>query len=159
MYSVTLWTIVGASALHVVEEYLYPGGFLCAIREVAPRFTGAATPRFAVLVNGVFLVLVVLAAAIGGRSLLFSLSIAGLVGINGLGHCLGSLRLRRYMPGTVTGAVLYLPLSLAAYAIAIREEDLGLKVAVAAGVLGLAWNAVPPLYLFIHAGLPGQASR
>jgi hypothetical protein len=151
VFSVALWAIVGASALHVVEEYFYPGGFLPAIREVAPSFTEAATPRFAILVNGVFLVLVVLAAAIGGRNLLFSLSIAALVGFNGVGHCLGSLRLRRYMPGTITGAALYLPLSVAAYALATRGENLGLAVAVAAAVVGLGWNAVPPLYLFIRA--------
>jgi Protein of unknown function with HXXEE motif len=153
VYGVALWAIVGASALHVGEEYLYPGGFLRAMRAVAPRFTGAATPWFAVLVNGAFLVLVVAAAAIGTRSLLFSLSIAALVGVNGAGHCLGSLRLRRYLPGTLTGAVLYLPLCATVYLFAVRDEDLGLVTGVAAGALGLGWNAIPGLYLFVRAQL------
>lgn len=151
MYGAVLWAIVGASALHVGEEYLLPGGFLRAMREVAPRFAGTATPRFAVLVNGAFLVLVILAAVIGGRALLFSLSVAALVGFNGVGHCLGSLRLRSYLPGTLTGVALYLPLSVLAYVVAIHKEHLALDVVVAASVLGLAWNAIPPVYLVIRA--------
>lgn len=153
MYNVALWAIVAASVLHVGEEYVYPGGFLRAIRTVAPRLAAAATPRFAVLVNGLFLVLAVAAATIGPRSLFFSLSIAALVGANGLGHCLASLRLRRYMPGTFTGAGLYLPLCLIAFAFAARDEDLAVGTAVAACALGIGWNAIPPLYLLGHARL------
>jgi hypothetical protein len=151
MYGVALWAIVGASGLHICEEYVYPGGFLRAMRAVAPRFTRAATPRFAVVVNGAFLVLVLAAAAIGTRSLLFSLSIAALVCVNGIGHCVASLRLGRYMPGMLTGAALYLPLGVTAYAYAAREENLTLATAVAAGALGIAWNAIPALFLFAHA--------
>jgi hypothetical protein len=103
-----------------------------------------------VLVNGVFLVVVVFAAAIGEGSLLFSLSIAALIGLNGVGHCLGSLRFGRYLPGTLTGAALYVPLSVTAYAVAIHDEHVGLGIAVAASALGLGWNAIPPLYLFIR---------
>ncbi len=153
VYSLVLWAIVGASMLHVGEEYLSPGGFLHAMREIAPGITGAATPRFAALVNGAFLMLVVVAASLGERSLLFSLSIAALVGVNGAGHCLGSLRLRRYMPGTLTGAALYVPLCVTAYAFAIRDEDLALGVGLAAAALGLGWNAVPALYLLLHTQL------
>jgi hypothetical protein len=55
------------------------------------------------------------------------------------------------MPGTLTGATLYLPLSLTAYVYAARDENLTLVTAVAAGALGIAWNAIPALYLFAHA--------
>jgi Protein of unknown function with HXXEE motif len=158
VYSVALWAIVAASVLHVGEEYVYPGGFLRAMRTIAPRLAAAATPRFAMLVNGLFLVLVVAAAAIGSRSLLFSLSIAALVGVNGLGHCLGSLRLRRYMPGTFTGAALYLPLCLVAFAFAARDEDLAVGTAVAGCALGIGWNGIPPLYLLGHARAQPRAT-
>jgi hypothetical protein len=151
VYSVVLWAIAGASGLHVGEEYVVPGGFLRAIRSVAPSFTNAATPRFAVLVNATFLVLALIAASIGSRNVLFSLSIAALVGVNGAGHLLGSLRLRRYMPGTVTGAALYLPLAGTAFVLAVHDEHLALGTALAAAVLGVAWNAVPALYLITHA--------
>jgi hypothetical protein len=158
VYSAVLWAILGAAALHVAEEYRYPGGFLAAMRAVAPRLAGAATPALAVLVNGAFLALVLAAAAIGTRSLLFSLSVAALVAVNGAGHCLGSLRLRRYLPGTVTGAALYLPLAAAAYIAAVRDEQVGLATAVAAGVLGIAWNALPALYLVIRVQLQRRPS-
>jgi hypothetical protein len=31
-----LWLVVAASACHIVEEYLWPGGFLDAMRRTAP---------------------------------------------------------------------------------------------------------------------------
>jgi hypothetical protein len=48
----------------------------------------------------------------------------------------------------LTGAALYVPLSVTAYAVAIHDEHVGLGIAVAAIALGLGWNAIPPLYLF-----------
>jgi Protein of unknown function with HXXEE motif len=159
VYGVTLWAIVVASALHVGEEYFYPGGFLKAMRAVAPRFAAAATPRFAILVNGMFLVLVVAAAAIGAGSVLFSLSIAALVGVNGLAHCLASLRARRYVPGTITGAAAYLPLCVTAYVFAVCDEDLTLATGMAAGAFGVGWNATPPLYLLIRSQRRADVSR
>jgi hypothetical protein len=38
-----------------------------------------------------------------------------------------------------------------AYAVAIHDEHVGLGLAVAASALGLGWNAIPPLYLFIRS--------
>jgi hypothetical protein len=55
------------------------------------------------------------------------------------------------LPGTLTGVALYLPLSVLAYVVAMHEEHLALDVVVAASALGLAWNAIPPVYLVIRA--------
>lgn len=43
----------------------------------------------------------------------------------------------------------YLPLAALACVLAVREDQLGLETAVGAGALGIAWNALPRLYLLI----------
>ncbi len=38
-----LWLVTAISACHIAEEYLWPGGFLDAMRHTAPAFL--ASPR------------------------------------------------------------------------------------------------------------------
>ena len=66
--------------IHVIEEYGYPGGFLDWMRRSAPKFASLISVRFAVIVNGLFLLLCVIAAIVATRSLVFSLSIGNYSG-------------------------------------------------------------------------------
>ncbi len=147
--SVLMWAVAAASVLHVCEEYVWPGGFLGFMRQTVQRYAPLIAPavissRFALVINALFLTLVLVAAIIAPAAPVFTLSVAGLVGLNGLGHVLGSVFLRRYVPGAGTGLLLYLPLCLLAYA-----AYLGDGVSVAAALLSLAvgagWNAIPVL--------------
>jgi hypothetical protein len=141
------WAFLGASVLHVTEEYGYPGGFLAGLREASPAFAPAATARFAFVINALFLALCVVAALVGARCLWLGLSIAALMLWNTLLHLGTSLKLRRYMPGTVTAVALYIPLGLFAYERFLasgRLDPTALAVSIA---LGLAWNLVPIGYL------------
>ncbi len=141
------YALFGAAALHVVEEYVFPGGFPDFMRKMAGRFAASVDTPFAVIINGLFLILCGLGALLSGRAPLFSLSVAGLCGINGLSHLAGTLRARRYAPGLATGLLLYLPLAIWAYALYLRA---GLATAwQAAGTIlwGMAFQAAPLAYL------------
>ena len=98
-----------AFLLHLAEEWF--GGIsawtLIALgNEISPE-------RF-VLINGIALPIFVagtVAAYYYPRMAWFSASFAALLGLNGVMHSLATLGLGLYSPGTVTGLLLYVPLS------------------------------------------------
>ena len=98
-----------AFLLHLAEEWF--GGIsawtLIALgNEISPE-------RF-MLINGIVFPIFVagtVAAYFYARMAWFSASFAALLGLNGLLHALATLGLGLYSPGTVTGLLLYLPLS------------------------------------------------
>lgn len=116
-----------AFVLHFAEEWF--GGFsawtLIALgTEVTPE-------RF-LLINGVALPLFgigTLAALRFPRMAWFAASLAALFGLNGVVHTLATLGLGLYSPGTVTGLLLFIPLSV----IVLRSSAARLSGAVFAG--------------------------
>jgi hypothetical protein len=133
--SVALWFIVGAMGVHFIEEY-------------ALDFTGWVAASFSMplswqdfhLVNASITAYAIGCAAVGWRHPGFSLSLAALVGANGLFHLAGS-PLLGYSPGAWTGTLLFLPLAALAYADAARAGVLTRRVFVLSAALGLLWHA------------------
>jgi hypothetical protein len=146
---------VGAAIIHVLEEYAFPGGFSDWMRRLNPRFAPWITARFAVIINGLFLLLCVMGALVASRSLVFSLSVASLLFLNGLTHLAGAIRAKRYAPGVISGVLLYLPLSLYAVYLSAAAGKLTLAGGAMAGLLGVLYQAVPIGYL----GLSSMARR
>jgi len=99
-----------AFLLHLAEEWF--GGIsawtLIALgNEISPE-------RF-VLINGIAFPIFVagtVAAYFYPRMAWFSASFAALLGLNGLLHTLATLGFGTYSPGTITGLLLYFPLSV-----------------------------------------------
>jgi hypothetical protein len=147
------YALLGAAALHVVEEYTFPGGFPDFMRKMTGRFAAYVDTRFAVIINGLFLVLCLAGALLSGRAPLFSLSVAGLCGLNGLSHLAATLRARRYAPGLASGLLLYLPLAVAAYALYLRAGLATVPQAAGTILAGLAFQAAPLVYLGLAYGL------
>ncbi len=134
------WAIVGAAVIHVAEEYR--GGFLVWF----PKFSGLhITMRQFVIVNALFVLLCVTAALLADTAIVFSLSVAALIFINACIHIIGAIRFRRYAPGLVSAALLYVPLALYAYDLAITSERLTPLGGVGALFLGAVWHGVPLL--------------
>lgn len=142
---------VAAAVVHVMEEFVYPGGFMDVMRRFNPQFTPFVTARFAVIINGLFLLLCVLAAIVGRNSLVFGLSIASLLFINALAHTGATLRARGSTPGIISSVLLYLPLSVYAYYVFIRSGQMAWPELVASSLLGVLYQAVPVGYLLFSA--------
>ena len=147
------WLFLIAAILHVTEEYKYPGGFPDAIKRMNPGVAPFVTVKFAVIINGLFLLLCAAGAIVASRNLVFSLSVASLLFTNALIHLAGTFRARRYMPGVISGVLLYLPLSLYAYYAFASSGQVTLGEGVASGVLGALYNAVPVGYLAVASML------
>ncbi len=125
------WAPLAAATLHIIEEFIYPGGFAEWDRAYRPDFRESITPRLHVTVN----ILLLLACAtvgisgmpdgaIGSGSLRFRsaippsvaapawLALAALLCSNAIFHVVGTYRTRRLSPGLRTGLALYVPLAL-----------------------------------------------
>ena len=144
------------SVLHMGEEYFYPGGFMDIMKRLNPKFAPLVTTPMAVIINGLQLLLCIVAIVVGKNALVFGMSVAGLLFINGLMHIMGCIRVKGYAPGVITGILLYMPLSMYAYYLVISSGQLMLNGVIVSGVLGLLFQAVPIIY-FVLASAMRQA--
>lgn len=146
MPSFFLWLPLLAIAAHLVEEFLWPGGFARWYRAYPPGSTVVVTTRFLVLINAIFVALAVVPLLLGSSAgaLGYWLVVAMIAGANGLFHLRATLRTRTYSPGVVTGVALYIPLAVAGGAYLLRTGLVSLATAIQA--VGLAavyawWSA------------------
>ncbi len=140
---------LAVSILHMGEEYFYPGGFMEVMQQLNPRFAPLITVPMAVTINCLQLLLCLAAMAVGRRAMIFSMSVAALLFINGIVHIAGCVRIMGYAPGVITGIMLYLPLSVYAYYLSINSGRLTWKGGIAAAGLGFLYQAVPIGYLVL----------
>ena len=125
------------AVLHVFEEFVYPGGFAKNFKPILSEFGLIITNFQILLINTLFFSLIFIVLFWHNELPLIALSAIFLVGINGILHVLTSIRLHRYFPGLITGALLYIPLSVITYLNV--HGDFKLK----ALLLALALHAVP----------------
>jgi hypothetical protein len=144
---------LAASVVHMGEEYFFPGGFMQMMNRLNPRFERLITVPMAVVMNGLQLLLCVIAILVGPRALVFSMSVAGLVFINGLVHLGACFRVRGYAPGAASGALLYIPLALYGYSLFLRARLLTWPQLILTAALGLLYQAIPIAYLFAASAL------
>ena len=107
------WLPLIAVALHLVEEFAWPGGFGDWYRWYRPERAASVTPAFLVWIN-VVLVAMALAAGLLGRrpyGIALWLVVASIGAANGAFHLWATLGRWRYSPGVVTGVLVYLPLA------------------------------------------------
>ncbi len=141
------------SIIHLGEEYFYPGGFMDVMKRLSPKFAPLVNVPMAVIINGLQLLLCIAAIVIGKKALIFSMSIAGLLFINGWMHIMGCVRTKGYAPGVITGVLFYVPLSVYAYYLLIHSGQLTLNGVIASGILGLFYQAIPISYLVLTSAI------
>ena len=148
-----LWGLLAASCAHVVEEYVYPGGFLDTAREVAPEaFDHASTPII-VGVNASMILGCLNAALMRKRQPFHGLAMASLLFFNAILHTGASIRLRKYSPGLVTGLCLYVPLSIYAFSSYARSSGFKRSTAVSAAIFGVALHSIPFVAFAVRAAI------
>jgi hypothetical protein len=141
-----VWLFPLAYGLHIAEEYWLH--FPDWVSHLSRSFVSNA--QFLAL-NGVFwLLMVASVVAIRARTSLAWLvaTLAAILGINAALHLLGSLVTRTYSPGSITAALLYLPLVVYAFRQVLPRIGrgialwaVGLGAAIHSGVMFLAAHA------------------
>jgi hypothetical protein len=138
-----------ASMLHMVEEFFFPGGFMEIMKKMNPAFAPFVNARAAIIINGLQLLGCIAVIFVGRSNLVFSLSVASLLFLNGLMHIAGAIRLRGYAPGAISGTVLYLPLSVYAFYFFTASGELHSTDTIAAIGLGILYQLVPLCYFLL----------
>lgn len=132
------WLPLGAASAHIVEEFVWPGGFADWYRDYHPDFGSSPSPRFLFWINAALLFACV-SVGIDAPTPFgppFFLSLVALLGANGIFHAAAVARTRRYSPGVVTGAALYLPLAAFGFAAMLTSGRASIGTAVVAGAIG-----------------------
>jgi hypothetical protein len=137
------WVFLAASLVHIGEEYFFPGGFVQIMQKLNPRWAPAITVPFTVTVNLLFILLVLVGAIVGETSLVFSLSIAALLFLNGIAHLVGTIFTRHYVPGLISGLILYIPLSITAFHTYVCSGRVDLESILFSILLGIAYQLIP----------------
>jgi hypothetical protein len=153
------WYLAAASGVHVVEEYLWPGGFLESAKEIAPEAFEHASLPIIVGVNASMIIGCIFGALMRKRNPVHGLAMASLLLVNSILHTGASLKLKRYAPGLATGLVLYVPLSLRAFAWYMKSPEYKRSVAVRAAIQGLAYHSIPFVSFAVRGALakgPGE---
>jgi hypothetical protein len=114
MPSTFLYLPILAITAHLVEEFVWPGGFARWYRRYPPGYCATVSARFLVLVNALFVGLALIPPLLGAtaRGFAYWTMVALIAGANGLFHVVATARTKRYSPGLVTGVALYLPLAI-----------------------------------------------
>jgi len=137
--------------LHVMEEFIFPGGGPDWFRAARPQFSGQYTDAYFFRINAIPLALAFLVTLgtfdFAGGFTYFGirawLAFVSFQGFNVLFfHVLGMIRTKRYSPGIVTGLVLFVPLVVIAFSHLLRTGVVDVFSAIVAIGIGYAVLAV-----------------
>lgn len=136
------WAPAGAATLHIVEEFVFPGGFAAWDRRYRPGYAETITPRFHIIMNGLLLLACVQVGTLGFLPIGIAawLTVAALLAGNAVWHLIGAARTRAYSPGMVTGLLLYLPLALYGFVRFLRSGQASVPTALIAALLGSSYT-------------------
>ena len=153
------WAPLGAAALHIGEEFIYPGGFAAWDRAYRPEFASSITPGLHVIVNALLLAIcatvgiagmpgqAIEVAGLRFRSAIPSslavplwLAMAALLFSNAIFHLLGTYQTRMASPGVRTGVLLYIPMAVLGYWHFLHTRQVSAVAAVAAALLGGSYH-------------------
>jgi len=140
-----------AAIIHILEEYVFPGGFADALKNLLPKSSNLFTPRFHVIVNGLLLILCLCSAIIGRANLILSLSAFSLVFVNAILHIRGSIINKGYYPGVVSSILVYIPLTIYTYWRFLGSGQLTWLEGLLSGLLGMTYMVILMVYVLSSA--------
>jgi hypothetical protein len=142
--SLLFWSLTAAAAVHILEEFVLPGGFKAWYQAYRPQAAASVTNRFLVVINAVLLATCVNVALVGPSAVGVAawLTLAALLFSNAVFHVVGAWQTRHYSPGMVSGLVLYVPLTLYGFFHFLRSGQAPVGTALLALALGGSYPLV-----------------
>jgi hypothetical protein len=109
-----LWLPLAAVLLHLIEEFVIPGGFADWYRRYKPDVAASITPQFLIVINAVFVLLAIIPIVLGHtpRGYAFWGVVTAIGLANAIFHIWAVISTDEYSPGVVTGLLIYIPLCL-----------------------------------------------
>ncbi len=114
MYYLMASVLPLAIIAHIIEEFVFPGGFIQWYRDNRPDIASSITKSRLTVINLVFIVLSFMPLLLGPgtQGLSWLLALSSITAVNALFHIVGSARTKSYSPGEVTAMFFYLPLTI-----------------------------------------------
>lgn len=135
------WIPLACAALHLTEEFAWPGGFIAWYRWYRSDYASAITRPYIVGVNALLVVLTIAIGLLGdtARGAALWLAAAALLGINGIWHLQATVRGGRYSPGLVTGMLLYVPMAIGGFVYLLSTGRASVGTAITSALSGGAY--------------------
>ena len=136
------WAPLVAASLHIIEEFVFPGGFPAWDRQYRPQFRSSISPRFHIFINGLLLIACYDVGVLGMKPVGVAawLTVMALLCTNGIWHVVGAFRTRTYSPGMITGLFLYVPLTVYGYAHFLGSGAASVPTALIALAIGASYQ-------------------
>jgi len=137
-----LWLPLVAVAAHLVEEFLWPGGFAAWYRTYRPEYASSITRPYLVAVNALLVVLALIPPFLGSTPRAYAVwaVVAAIGAANAVFHLWATAKTRAYSPGVVTGALVYLPLAIVGIPQLLTNGRVSLGTALQAVIVGVAYH-------------------
>lgn len=140
-----------AAALHIFEEFVFPGGFASWDREYRRKIRSSITARLHFVMNGLLILgctAVGLTIPVGRavapwsyeRGVAAWLTLAALLFSNAIFHLAGAIQTKRYSPGLATGLALYVPMAVFGYWHFLATAQASFGTAIVAALLGGSYH-------------------
>ena len=140
------WSLAAAASLHILEEFVFPGGFKawwCAYR---PETAGSVSNGFLIVINAALLAfsaaVAVAVQAPRGNGVAAWLALAALLFSNAIFHLIGAFQSKRYSPGMITGIALYIPIAIYGFAFFLRSGRASILTALGAALIGGSYHFI-----------------
>jgi hypothetical protein len=139
-----------AAAIHIFEEYIFPGGFTAAFSNLIPSASHLFTVNFHIVVNGVFILICILATIIGKANLIISFSAFGLIFTNAILHIRGAIVQKGYYPGVLSAIFIYIPMAIYAFLYMITSKQLTWVQAGLSFLMGVMYMGALMVYVLLQ---------
>jgi hypothetical protein len=128
--------------LHILEEFVFPGGFMTWDRAYRPEIAKGINPRFLIIVNALLLLICINPITLGFTSggIKWWLSIVSILFVNSYFHIKGVFVMKRYSPGVITSIVLYIPLTIYGYLYLISTSKVSWISVILCFSVGIAYH-------------------
>lgn len=140
------WSLAIAAAVHIFEEFVWPGGFKTWWRTYRPDTAGSVSNGYLVFINALLIAMTILIALTlqtpRGNGVAAWLTFAALLFSNAIFHVIGAVETRRYSPGMVSGVLLYLPLAVLGFSYFLRTGRASGGTALAAVLIGGSYHFI-----------------
>ena len=151
------WTPLAAAVLHILEEFVIPGGFREWYISYKPGIKKSISKRFLFLINLGLLILCYDIGALRDNNISISvilwLGVMALLAANGAWHLKAAIKTKSYSPGVVTGTIIYIPLALYGYIYFLQTGQVSIWMAVAAFIIGASYQLWSNLFHWIRSGM------
>ena len=136
------WAPLISVSLHIIEEFVFPGGFSEWYVKYKPDIKKSVTKRFLIIINCLLLTLCYDVGALHATQfgIILWLVVMALLAANGIWHLRGVIKTRSYSPGVGTGILLYLPLAIYGYIFFLQSKQVSILMALIAFVIGASYQ-------------------